>query len=78
MDLELVVRLQVAHVLWRNEDELSMIHLLGYRDECLHGNLTGNRIEEDVEFVHDAEGGLEGFANGKQEGEGGERAFASA
>ena len=43
----------------------------------IHGSFLGHRVEKDIKFVHDAERRLKAFADGKEEGEGGEDAFTS-
>ena len=66
-DSQLRVRFEIGYVLGCDEYKLSMIHRLGYFHEIIHGNLSGDRIKEDIEFVHDAEGSLEAFADGEEE-----------
>mmetsp|Transcript_5742 Transcript_5742/g.13061 ORF Transcript_5742/g.13061 Transcript_5742/m.13061 type:complete len:276 (+) Transcript_5742:173-1000(+) len=78
MDTYLITRRDIRHILWGDKYELTMIHRLGDLDEVHHSNLPCNRVEEDVEFIHDAKRRFKAFANGKEEREGGEATFASA
>lgn len=76
-DAQLRISLETRHILRGDENKLAVVHLLCDLHKSLHGNLTSDRIEENVELVHDAEGRLEALADGKKEGEGGKTPLAS-
>lgn len=77
-DPQFRIGLKVGNVLRRDEDELTMTHLHCDSHEIFHGNLSCDRVKENVEFVHYAEGRFEAFANRKEEGQGGKAPLTSA
>mmetsp|Transcript_23739 Transcript_23739/g.73077 ORF Transcript_23739/g.73077 Transcript_23739/m.73077 type:complete len:204 (-) Transcript_23739:679-1290(-) len=77
-DLEDVGLWQGGEVLWRDEDELLVGLGFGHFDEFLHGDLAGDLVHEDVELVHDAEGGVDDAADGHEQRQRRKGALAAA
>ena len=67
--LQMIRLRQGRQILRRDEDELSIRHLLGHVDQFLHRYFSRNLVHEDVELVHDPEGAFDGRAQRHEHGQ---------